>query len=336
MKCIYCLEEKTKSAFKKREHIIPQCFGKFDSNLVLKQVVCDQCNQFFGDKIELFWGRDSFESIERLRHGINSKASLNKKIRIKSKICAGSLQGVIVEPIATGNSGRILVEKQMQVGFYNRKKKEYDFFKIDQIPSKEELENEGYQIREKQVRLIAKDDELSILVDMLQQKGITFRKNYEKIIEPVDSEEVQINTELILDKVIMRGICKIAFNYLAYVAGKEFCYLECFDGIRNFIRYNMGEFKNFIAFNQPPILYEDQFFEKYGMRVTEGHLININLQDKSIISQISLFNMNTFGVLICDSYNGLWIPIKSGHHFDVINKKVKKLFSVSKKLITIQ
>jgi len=29
MKCIYCLEDKEEIDFKKREHVIPQCFGKF-------------------------------------------------------------------------------------------------------------------------------------------------------------------------------------------------------------------------------------------------------------------------------------------------------------------
>jgi hypothetical protein len=88
MKCIYCLKDKSESAFKKREHVIPQCFGKFpENNLVLHKVVCDECNQYFGDNIELYMGRDSFEGFVRIEHGIKPKKALRKRRRIQN--CEG-------------------------------------------------------------------------------------------------------------------------------------------------------------------------------------------------------------------------------------------------------
>lgn len=60
MKCIYCLEDKPISEYRKREHVIPQCFGNFmPNNLILHKTVCDNCNQYFGDIIELNLGKDT-------------------------------------------------------------------------------------------------------------------------------------------------------------------------------------------------------------------------------------------------------------------------------------
>ena len=64
MKCIYCLVDKEANCFIKVEHVIPQSFGLFKNNLTLK-CVCDVCNQFFGDNLEMIMGRDSFEGLFR-------------------------------------------------------------------------------------------------------------------------------------------------------------------------------------------------------------------------------------------------------------------------------
>ena len=73
MKCIYCLEDKSVSSFQHTDHVIPQAFGRFQNNLTLNELVCDDCNQYFGDSIELSLGRDSLEGIARYNHGIRSK-----------------------------------------------------------------------------------------------------------------------------------------------------------------------------------------------------------------------------------------------------------------------
>ena len=86
MKCIYCLQDKQNTDFLKREHVIPQCLGKFlPDNIILYESVCDQCNQYFGDNLELYLGRDSFEGIQRHKYGITPKSPLRRRLRIKSK-----------------------------------------------------------------------------------------------------------------------------------------------------------------------------------------------------------------------------------------------------------
>ena len=60
-KCIYCLEKKSHRNFTKREHVIPESFGGFINNFTLINIVCDECNLFFGQKLELHLARDTFE-----------------------------------------------------------------------------------------------------------------------------------------------------------------------------------------------------------------------------------------------------------------------------------
>ncbi|MBT4586190.1 hypothetical protein HOC67_04835, partial [Candidatus Peregrinibacteria bacterium] len=69
--CIYCKREKPKDQFNK-EHVLLSAFGNFptkNSSPQLKKEVCTKCNQFFGDGIDNFFARQSFEGLKRLEYG---------------------------------------------------------------------------------------------------------------------------------------------------------------------------------------------------------------------------------------------------------------------------
>jgi hypothetical protein len=57
----------------KREHVIPQMLGTFENNWTT-DFVCDECNQFLGDHLELPLGRDSLEAIQRLQTSVKKAA----------------------------------------------------------------------------------------------------------------------------------------------------------------------------------------------------------------------------------------------------------------------
>lgn len=335
MRCIYCTEDKPESSFKKREHVIPQAFGRFiPDNLVLKGCVCDDCNQVFGNEIELFFGRDTFESIERLRHGIKPKESLRHRRRIKSKIRTGPWKGVIVREMYLAESGRLAIEKAVQAGFYHIERGEYDFFELKGIPTGKELAESGYAVKNTQIWLIAEDgEEMDALIAKLNEQGISVKSQTDLVKQEPPGEVVPVETEITLDRTIMRGFCKIAFNYLAFVAGSDLVLSTNFDGIRRFIRNDEGDSTHFFAVNLPPILYDDQRLEKVGVKVTEGHIIIVGWRDKRVLSKVSLFNTQTFAINLCQDFKGIWRPVKSGHHFDVKTKQVTKLVSVSKVLL---
>lgn len=328
------MQDKSESEFQRREHVIPQCFGRFiPDNLLLRKYVCDGCNQFFGDKIELFWGRDSLESIERLRHALNP-GSLKKRRRVISKILEGDFKGVLVREVGIGKDGNILCEKLVQAGFYHTDKNEYHYFEIGDIPLANDLLELGYDIKHKTIWLIGDKEEVNLLETELNEKGIPFKHDSNLIKKTNYGEIVVCKSEATLDRVIMRGICKIAFNYLAYIVGKLFILNSNFNGIRNFIRHDKGKSDHYLSVNEPPILYDDQKLEKCAKKVTQGHLITLGWKnDRKLISKVSLFNLHTYRIYLCKNYDGLWIPIKSGHHFDIETKEINELLAVPKQLI---
>lgn len=66
--CIYCRRSGVDLVFN-REHVMPQAFGLFESNLVLRDQVCRECNQVMGDEIETPAARGSIEGVHRFKAG---------------------------------------------------------------------------------------------------------------------------------------------------------------------------------------------------------------------------------------------------------------------------
>ena len=333
MKCIYCLQDKTTNKYKKREHVIPQCLGHFSpDNLILYKSVCDDCNQFFGDKLELFLGRDSYESIERKKHGIEPKKPLKNKRRVKSKIKDGEWKGVILEDAKADKPGEIGIRNSIQVGFYNKFTNEYVYYEPKDIPTAEQLEKEGYDLK-KAIWMFADESELPQLLEILKNKGINISIENEFIHPSPPVGSVLVESEVIIDRTISRALSKIAFNYLAYVVGSKIVLRDEFNDIRQFIRFGEGDLKKYFAVNVSPILHDDKKTQKFKAKITQGHLINVEWRKDAIVSKVSPFNSYTYAVLLCSNYKGVWFPMKSGHHFDIKTKKVNKLLSVSKQIL---
>jgi hypothetical protein len=67
--------------------------------------------------------------------------------------------------------------------------------------------------------------------------------------------------------------------------------------------------------------------------MTIGHLITLERIGNYVVSsRISLFNSHTYGVFLCKKYDGVWIPLGYGHHFDIETKEVSKLTAINKRL----
>jgi len=333
MKCIYCLKDKSLSNFQKREHVMPQCFGRYSpDNLILYKCVCDDCNQYFGDKLELFLGRDSYESLERKRHGIDPKKTLKNKRRVKSKIADGEWKGVIVEDVKGDKPGEIGLRNSIQAGFFNKFIDGYMYYEPKDIPTAEKLKKEGCDLK-KIILIFGDDTEFQRLKEIFQDKGIEVPSKSELIQPNRPKGKIVVESDITIDKTIFRAISKIAFNYFAFVVGSEISSRDWFDEIRRFIRYGEGDPKKFFAVNIPPILFEDQKLEKFSAKITQGHLVNVEWKNDAIISKVSPFNNNTYGIVLCKNFKGIWFPLKSGHHFDIKTKTVSKLLSVSNRIV---
>src|SRR5689334_3602960 len=67
--CLYCRRELESKHFN-REHVLPEAFGSFETNLVPLDTVCEGCNTYFGNNLELKLARDSIEGLDRYQHGV--------------------------------------------------------------------------------------------------------------------------------------------------------------------------------------------------------------------------------------------------------------------------
>jgi hypothetical protein len=329
------LKDKPLLYFKTREHVIPQSFGKFHmNNLVLHKSVCDECNQYFGNNLELFLARDSFEGFSRIQFGIKPKSPLKKRNRFHSKIENGNFKGALIQEMELGEKNLINIDWLPQVGFYHVQKNEYVYFEMNEIPDRDALIEKGFKVENAEIRIIGDENEFNMMIQELKEKGINYLKSEDTILEEIDKNRtVSIVSENIIDKTIMRSICKIAFNYLASQTGNSFILSESFNPLRFFIRYGEGDPNQYFLVNQSPILREDQIIKKYNAKITRGHLIIVEWMENKLFSKISLFNEYTYGINMCADYKGIWIPIRTGHHFDMDTKEVTKLLAISKKLL---
>src|SRR5262249_9614119 len=67
--CIYCETQTAGERFSRPEHVIPRAFGRFRGNLTVF-CVCETCNQWFGDHLEVSLAHNSGEALLRLFAGV--------------------------------------------------------------------------------------------------------------------------------------------------------------------------------------------------------------------------------------------------------------------------
>src|SRR5256885_3172149 len=86
--CVYCRETDPPRGFNK-EHVIPEALGSFRNGLTLADSeVCWNCNQHFGDTLDLFLTRDSAEALLRFRHRLKDPADMRGmfKRRVRARV----------------------------------------------------------------------------------------------------------------------------------------------------------------------------------------------------------------------------------------------------------
>jgi hypothetical protein len=118
--CIYCRDLQPESSFSKVEHVVPQSFGRFENNLTLLKTVCDSCNQFFGDNLELALARDTVEGQSRIEFGTLSPRDFRpagKDSRIRAKLVEGPFKGAFVYQAYSAEQEVVSPLPVPQIGF---------------------------------------------------------------------------------------------------------------------------------------------------------------------------------------------------------------------------
>lgn len=319
IQCIYCQEDKPVSAYKKVEHVIPQSFGGFKGNFTLLHLVCDVCNQFLGDKLELALARDTLEGQSRTDFGVKKAEefkSPGRSSRIELKLAEGPFKGAHAFLDYSEADGKIIPKPIPQAGFRQKVSGKYEYFTLDEIPERMSLETRGFDLHAPgSIRLVGGGvEEIS---RRLRDKGISFQPASEVTDESSSSLYLVQGT---IDGTIRRAVAKIAFNYLARWEGREFVRHSSFDDIRNFVRHGLMPYA-LVRVTQEPILKDEETKRRVG------HLITLAwaADGTSIVAQVSLLNSLTYVVCLARNYKGERREITRGHFFNIADKQIFEL-----------
>ena len=268
--CIYCMKERDRPAFMGREHVLHRAFGRFQNNPTL-DCVCDECNGYFGEMIDLDYARDSVEALLRLLHGTKPAREVDELRGSRvSVILSGDdpdWRGCHVEWLE--EDGEVVVSLVPQVGFRQRGETKWTFLTEDTLRDATQPLPPGADGGE--IRPISKSEEMDErLIDVLLQRGIKFQKTGTTGGPPPSVEGLApLDLEARFDDMIFRCVAKIAFNYLAWRQGAEFVRSDGFNALRAFVRYGKRASYPLVAVRTAPILADDT----PSTRQTDGHLV---------------------------------------------------------------
>ncbi len=324
--CIYCLEPKANDQFN-REHVIPEAFGKFDSqsqkNLVL-DCVCTDCNTEFSKTIELKFGRDSIEGIDRYSSGMKPTSefkSLGRKsttvVEFKEGPNAGLRGHLCANPT---NAPELRAKSFPYIGFAQERVEEgrIRWFTLDAVPPKSELEQYGFvrgQVLLVHTREMAWEDARNLLTS----KGYAPLPDDPETTMPPEGETFEMTTIVTIGRLEQRAVAKIALNYLAAVAGSGFARAPQFREVRNFVRHDIGT---------PPVWPTENLVRfKFGDRpVTKGHYLAVQTTPEgNVLADVCIMLRLRYTVLLTDAPFTLSIPhIRYAHLFDLDAHEVRR------------
>ncbi|HYT83098.1 MAG TPA: HNH endonuclease [Gemmatimonadales bacterium] len=329
--CIYCQRTDPACGFD-TEHVIQQALGKFRNGLTLSDSeVCRDCNGYFGRNLDIGLGRDSYEALLRVEHGLKSPAELDEmfKRRVTVSLPADGTQwGRVILRLEQHPGGEDLppvVQLVPQVGFQRNDGDGWDYF------AEGDLRREtGIAARlmgthtKRRVILFNSDEWRDRLMATIAEVGIPFKKEGEfSGFPPFERGEVTTLVEARFDDILARAVCKIAFNYMAKTQGAEFALRQEFDAARRYVRYAEGKDGGFLTFDR-----ETRFRNSAGeTRQHVAHLLTLewNGEREELIGIVHLFGATQYAVRLCTRWDGIWRRIMSGHLFDLEDMEVTEL-----------
>ena len=202
--------------------------GRFRGAITL-DCVCDACNNTLS-LIELTFGRDSVEGLYRFLFGAKDAGDSHQlgSSRVAARfIEAGDpLNGAKIRPRASA-SGGVEFETPVQVLIRHPDHPE----PVAMFEHEITTDALAPLLKGSEVFITTTDaTEVARLMGRLQQCGFIFDGEPQlEAVTPRTAPEFVLRTDAIVDENIRRVIAKIAFNYLAFIAGPEFVLQREFD-----------------------------------------------------------------------------------------------------------
>jgi len=308
-KCIYC-KKTDKGIFKGVEHMIPQSFGTFGSETPILDCVCDECNAYFGKKLDQGLARDTLEGVTRYKKGILSRERRfpkNLHFFLEKIDDNGEYGGAILDGYDPLTGKSLPVASQFWIK--NIKKNEWERYRINQIKNIK-ITNEVYGSTapgNREMRIIApsEEDHDNVIAE-LKKYNIPYRKK-ELLSSPPflknDDHEGNVDVRVIIqgtiDKTKKRALVKILFNFAAYFIGETEILKPKWDKARKFIRYDRKTLLGKLS--QEPFWTSQ---EKSNLRYADDSY-NLRIENKNgnVVGVIQLYNLFTYEFILVENYS---------------------------------
>lgn len=296
--CIYCLRSEPAITFTK-EHVLPQGLGKFDQSApVLRSGVCGDCNQYFGDELDIALTRDSVEGVHRYNRGHRSKSSHRQK-RVTMEIADPELLPDVprLRVYADGTTGR--VRHISTIRLKNQKTGKEAVLKID------EMESFDFTPWQKDTNVTVSagtTKEVKQIVHVLEKRGFKFEKpiktqTLKSHMKGKEGKKVAVEVTGIIDETIKRAIAKIAFNFVAHYLGEAVVLGKEWDAAREYIRHGKGDLH--FKLSGGPFWSGETAHMRFE---PEGHSIRIENHNGSVMGYVQFFDMVTYEIGLAKAF----------------------------------
>lgn len=322
--CIYCKKSNTP---KNVEHVLPKMLGKFENNLTLIGMVCQECNQFFSKDIELALGRDSIYGIlYRGLVGLLNNKKFNKAVKHQRKYMAPLLYhtdyGHLHIDLSLNKETVFKAEIANQFSILNSTKGRRVNIRVDQLPPFSQLDSIGLPPKKGRFMFLGKTNEkhdYEELSRILKLCNINLTLGQEILLADQLPEQGPLLFSSMINDTIIRAVAKIGFNYLAYRIGSSLSLNESFNEIRNYVLNGVNTNHKLVVLSHKELRYNVQNLkpEIFGL-----HNIQILQEGHSIYALITLFNHAVFEVLLSNSFK-TYSPSLNGHStFHILDKSI--------------
>ena len=317
--CIYC---RSAGPFN-REHVIHEGFGRFRNTLVLHNTVCADCNQGFGDTIDLALTRSSVEGFERYRFGVKEPSEIEKfrygDLKLRAKV-EGDFAGAAFEHRASPDGTHLVA--RLLPGLAVRRKDSDEF-----VHFTEQEALDGAWLKNPDVdwhlgfRVFGDEASTKRIEEALRAQGVI--PSYRRLLTPPADGEMLVEQEFQITTDMQRALAKTAVNYLAYTQGSAYALRPEFDVVRRFVRY--GKMPPsvlprvlslpglpFSRINAGDTILQD------GERRPVVHFVSIgvNQEYRDIAAGITLFGFMAHRVLLAEGFQG-GLPAPRAHLYNV-------------------
>ena len=306
--CIYCRAEQDQP-FLGVDHIIPKAFWPFDKKHSVVDCVCDECNRYFGKKIEQIFNRESVEGMLRAIGGVKSKQ--------QGVFLGGTRLSITVTEPTDWKGVTALLDRKSKgaicklyprptVAFRGKVDREWTL-----IPEVD-LNDEILKRYSPDVEVLAfgpGEEDIKRLIQRLGELGIQ-RANWSN---EARSGLTPIFANSPNDDTTLRAISKIGINFLASVMeDPKFILRNDFDGIRNYARHGLVP-----SFGSPIQIFVKGMLRDEGrLRHRHAIILNWDTAKDAILCLVTLFGYQLYQVTLCPSFRGVWRPLGVGRIFD--------------------